>query len=89
MPIHILYKDYDGSIFNFSKKDYELGIKCAETHKFEIIIETKVGQYIKYDLKCLFCKILTYKFNNDKIIMYRDSPLNLTCSESIIKDIIE
>lgn len=95
MAIQFIYKDLNrfilsnGSILLFSEVEYNLSVKYAESHSFEIIVVTSKDDYIQYNLMCSVCKITGYKFNNDKLVVCGNHPLNLTCSENIIKDIIE
>lgn len=79
----------DGDSFNISTQDYELNIQYAKTHKFEIVIETKKEKFTVYSLGCSVCKLPAYRINDSKFIMYGNIPLNISCSENIIKGIIE
>ncbi len=90
-PMIRTYLDLDEYVQQINKLEYDLNIKNANTHNFEIVLETSKSKNIIYTLKCQKCNMFAFKVNNQKIIICdtTDNIVCLTCDESTIKNIIE
>jgi hypothetical protein len=86
---------YSGTTVSLSNEEFNLAIKNAKTHDFELKIE-KINEEIDnknnyiYNLyKCKKCGIKVGSYGENRPLWLNEKILYLTCEEVIIKGIIE